>query len=631
MSDFRRIYPGTGKIVFDGGKNNKYEKSIIEDNESPDCLNVVFEAGSVGTRPGFTKVNTTSVGTFVGDGLYTRHGTGNAETMVGFWNGTGYALGTTTFVTIASAQSVFTAGVRVCAAQMENHIFVCTGGTIPYKYNGTDFTRHGVYPPTTQTVGAASQAAGLLSGVYAWKMAYVNTASVEGNPSDAFGTFTAALATVRLTSLPIAPQSWGVATRRLYRTVTSGSTFMRVATISDNTTTTYDDNVADASLGTTAPTDNGVPPIYSSIVYHLNRLFMIGSDNLVWYTNINEPYTVGALNFDTFGDQSTDFPKSLAVYSNSIVVFCERSIWLWYMEDTTPGNWKKIRCQSSYTSISPFGAFEYNNKLCFPAEQSDKFVGFAALTGNVVEPSSTFLTTNTAGSDLKSDRIETDMFDVVETYIANISSIVFKNKAYITLTKASGSTTNNRVYVFDFSISNLSKNQKEAWIPWSGLNATQFTVYGGFLYFQSSTATGFVYKIAEGVYSDDGSAINSYYWTKEFSGPKTEASFNKDFRYTNLLVDLAGAYYMTVGVRTDSDAGEGTNYQIDLSPATSVWNAFVWGVGMWGSGALQKDVRHYLSGARGKRVQYKFSNQNVAGQRFKVHWQNFTYNLKGPR
>jgi len=52
MSGFRRIYPGPGKIVFDGGKNNKYEKSIIEDNESPDCLNVDFNAGSVGTRSG---------------------------------------------------------------------------------------------------------------------------------------------------------------------------------------------------------------------------------------------------------------------------------------------------------------------------------------------------------------------------------------------------------------------------------------------------------------------------------------------------------------------------------------------------------------------------------------------------
>lgn len=629
MRDFKRVYPGTGKIVFDGGKNNKFEKSIIEDNESPDCQDVVFEAGSVGTRPGFVKVNTAAVGSYVCDGLYTRKGTGSAETMVAFFNGTGYALGGTSFITIGSAQSVFTAGVRVCAAHMENHLFIDNGGTIPYKYNGTDFTRHGVYPPSG-TASMNSSGAGALSGTYTWKLTYVNSQSVEGNPTT-IGSFAVTARQVSITSIPVAPQSWGVASRRLYRNTDSGTTFLRVTTISDNTTTSYTDNTADASLGTTAPSDNGVPPIYSAIVYHANRLFMIGNDNLVWYTNLNEPYTVGALNFDAFGDQASDLPKALAVYANSLVVTCERNVYLWYMPDTDPSNWQKIKCQSSYTSKSPFGLFEYNNKLCFPAMQSDKFVGFAALSGNVIEPTASLLTTNTAGSELKSDRIEPDMFDVVETYVGNISATVFKNKAYIALTKASGNTTNNRVYVFDFSISNLAKNQKEAWVPWTGLNAAQFAVYAGNLYYGTSTATGFVYKMDSSLYSDDGSAINSYFWTKEFSGPKTEASLNKDFRYANLLVDLAGAYYMNVAVRTDSDSGDGTNYQIDLNPGGSLWGSMMWGRNSWGAGALQRDLRLYLAGARGKRVQFKFSNQNTAGQRFKVHWQNFTYNLKGPR
>jgi hypothetical protein len=630
MSDFKRVYPPNGKLVFDGGKNNKFEKSIIQDNESPDCLNVEFDAGSVGTRPGFVKVNTASVGTYVCDGLYSRRGSNNAETMVAFYGGNAYTLDNTSLVTIGSAQSVMTAGFRVCCAQMENHAFFGNGSITPYKYNGTDWTRHGV-PQPSGTVGVNSQGAGNLSGTYSWKITYVNSASAEGNPSDAFATFVLTARIARLTSLPTAPQSWGVSSRRLYRTVDSGTTWLRVATISDNSTTTYDDNVADADLGTTAPSDKGEPPVYSSIVYHKNRLFMIGSDGLVWYTDLNEPYTVKTTNFIAVGDASTDFPKALGVYSDSVAVFCEQNIYLIYMTDTDPTNWKTIKCQSPFTSTSPFGLFEYNNKLCFPATQNDKFVGFAALTGNVIEPTSTLLTVNTAGGELKSDRVEPDMFDVQEPYIGNISSVVFKNKAYIALTKDSPNTTNNRVYVMDFSISNLSKNQQEAWVPWTGLNAAQFTIYDGSLYFGSSTDVGYLYKIDESVYSDDGSAINSYFWTKEFTGTKDEASYQKDFRYSNLLVDLAGAYYMGVAVRTDSDSGDGTNYQIDLDPNASVWGTMVWGRDTWGGGANQQDVRLFLAGARGKRVQYKFSNQNTAGQRFKIHWQNFTYNLKGPR
>lgn len=358
---------------------------------------------------------------------------------------------------------------------------------------------------------------------------------------------------------------------------------------------------------------------------------MLADDGLIWYTDLNEPYTVATTNFLAIGDASTDFPTAMGIYGDHIVVFGQRAPWLIYMEDTTPANWKVIRCQSPFTCKSPFGLFEYDNKLCFPAVQNDKFVGFAAIVGNVIEPTSTLLTTNTAGGELKTDRIEPDMFDVVESYVGNISSIIYKNKAYTSLTKASGSTTNNRIYAMDFSASNLSKHQKEAWSPWSGLNAAQFTVYGGVLYYGSSTGTGFVHKQNPGVYSDDGTAINSYFWTKEFTGGKDEASFQKDFRYANLLVDLAGAYYMNIAVRTDSDSGDGTSYQIDLDPNASLWGTMTWGVDTWGAGSYQKDIRQFLAGARGKRIQFKFSNQNTAGQRFKVHWMNFTYNVKGPR
>jgi hypothetical protein len=631
MTGFKRIYPGSAKILFDGGMNNKFEKSIIEDNESPDCLNVDFDAGSVGTRDGFIKVNTASVGSYVCDGIYTRKGSNNAETMVAFFNGTGFTLAGTSFTTLASAQSVFTAGVRVACAQMENHAFFGNGGTIPYKYNGTDWTRHGVYPPSTMSVTAHTGAAGNPSGAYQYKITYVNSASVEGNPSTALATFTVTNEKISLVCLPIAPQSWGVASRRIYRTVTSGSTFLRVATISDNTTTTYLDDTADAALGTTAPSDKGVPPNYSAIIYHKNRLFMIADDGLLWYTDLNEPYTVATTNFLPVGDASTDFPKALGVYGDNIVVFGQRHPWLVYMPDTDPTNWLVIRCQSPFTSKSPFGLFEYNNKLAFAAIQNDKFVGIGAIMGNVIEPTSSLLTVNTAGGELKSDRIETDMFDVVESYLGNISSIIFKNRAYISVPKGSGQTTNNRVYVMDFGISNLTKNQKEAWVPWSGINVAQWTIYAGNLYYGSSTATGFVHKLNPGVYSDDGSAINSYFWTKEFTGGKDEASFSKDFRYANLLIDLAGAYFMNIATRADSDSGDGTNYQIDLDPNSSLWGTMVWGTDLWGAGSYQFDMRQFLSGARGKRIQFKFSNQNTAGQRFKVHWMNFTYNLKGPR
>ena len=630
--NFRKVYPPNGKNVFDGGLNTKFEKSIIQDQDSPDNLNVVFTAGSVGTRNGFIKVNTASVGTFVCDGLYTRKGSNSAETMVGFFGGHGFTLNGTSMVTIPSAQSVMTAGQRVGCAQQEQHLFIGNGGITPYKYNGTDFTRHGV-PQPTNSVSYVTGGAGNPNGAYSYKILYRNSQTVAGNPSAQSTTITVASTKVELTSIPVGPQSHGVATRRIYRTVTSGTTFLLLATLSDNTTTTYSDDTADASLGAAAPSDKGEPPNYSTIVYHANRLFMNDNANpsYVWYTDLDEPFTVGSANFFIIGDTSTDLVKGFGVQDNSLMVFCERSIWMIYMTDTTPGNWKVLKAKSSYTSKSPFGIFEYNNKVGFPAMQNDKFVGIGALVGNSYELSSTNLGIATAQSELRSDRIEPDMFDVQEAYVGNISSIVFKNKALISVTKVSPNTTNNRVYVMDFSVDKFTKNQMESWSVWTGLNVAQFTIYAGVLYYGTSTATGFIYKENSGVYSDDGTAINSYYWTKEFTGYKGEESFQKDFRYLNVLADLPGVYFMDIASRTDSDEGSGTNYAVSLDPGESVWGTMVWGTDDWGGGSFQKDIRLYLSGAKGKRIQFKFSNQNTNNQYFKVHWMNFTYNKKGPR
>jgi hypothetical protein len=353
--------------------------------------------------------------------------------------------------------------------------------------------------------------------------------------------------------------------------------------------------------------------------------------NYIWYSELGNPYTFGALSFRKVGDATSDLVKSISVYNDSILVGCSKSQWLIYMPDTDPTNWKTVKVRAPYGTKSPFCLLDYNNKQLFGAVQNDKFVGFAAISGDSVEPTATLLTVSSAGSDLKSDRIETDMFEVQEAYLQNISGAVFKNKAWISVTYGSGSTTNNRIYQMDFSNSDISKHQTESWAPFTGLNPAQFTVYDGDLYFISSTETGFVYKCEAGVYSDDGAAIDSYFWTKEFSGFKQDVNKHKDFRYANILVDLAGSYYMDVGYRVDSDAAVGTTQQVSLDPGGSLWGTMVWLTDSWGGGNDQGDKALDLGSTNGKRIQFKFSNQNTVNQRFKVHGLSFKYNPKGQR
>ncbi len=633
-AEYNVIYPGqTKQVLFDGGLDTKFEKSLIPDNESPDCANVIFKNGAVETRPGTSKLNTTSVGTFVCDGLYTRRDNTNQETMIAFHGGTARAFNGTSFITIGSAQSVFTAGIRVAAAQYLNNIFFGNGGVIPYKWNGTDFTRHGVYSPTN-TVSALTNGAGNVPvGTTTYKLTYLNSYLVESDVSTGVTITIAASSVVSLTSLPLAPQSWGVSSRRLYRNdSSSGTTYKLITTISDNTTTVYTDNT---SAGTSnAPTDNGVPPKYSVCIYHQNRLFMndAANPNYVWYSAIGAPFTVPSVNFFKIGDATSDLVKAFAIYDNALVIFCENSTWINYMtngaDDTT---WRQAKIRSNFGTKSPFGTWMYDNKVGYPAYQNTKFVGMGALNGDAVEPSATLLTISVAGSELLSDRIEPDMFNVQETYTPNISSMVFKNKAYVAVTYSSPNTTNNRIYLFDFSRSNLTSSETFSWSPFTGLNPAQFTTYGGKLYYGSSNTDGYVYQLETNTYDDNGSAINSYYWTKEFAGFKGHETLPKDFRKIKFLADLSGNYYMNLTWKTDSDSGSGQSKQVSLNPGGSLWGTMRWGMDVWGGGKAQYEFEIPLGQTQGKRIQFKFDNQNIAGQKFKIHRMSFTYNIRGQR
>lgn len=553
--------------------------------------------------------------------------------MVAFAGGAMHALGVTTFVTVPSAQSVFTAGVRVGTTQYENHMFIGNGGVTPYKYNGTAFTRHGVPQPSlTATSGVASIGGALSAATYYFKVAFVNSAAAIGDVSSATTGVAIAVATgvVSLVGLPVAPQSHGVNARRIYQATTStGGTYSLIATINDNTTTTYRVTGSE-TLSTAAPTDNGEPPKYSVACTHQGRLFVNDSANpgYIWYSEIFEPYTFKSVNFQPIGDQTRDLVKSLSVYDNQILVGCENGSYLLYMPTTDPLDWGVIKVRTDYGSKSPFSTFLYNNKIMFGAMQNDKFVGFAAISGSNIDPEATYLDVSTNESDTKSAKIEPDMFEVQELYVGNVTAMVYRNKAYIAVTSGDGTTQNNKVWVFDFSKSNV-KNQEAAWSPITGVNAAQFTVYGGNLYYLESTATGFVNRLETTTYNDNGTAINSYFWTKEFSGNPGDENVQKDFRKLKLLVEKSGPYRMNVGWRVDSDNGTGAVKQIDLSSDADTWGTKNWGTMVWGSGKAQEEVTLSLGQTTGKRIQFMFSNQNAVNQKFKLIGVNLTYNIKG--
>ena len=105
--------------------------------------------------------------------------------------------------------------------------------------------------PTAALTATTIAAGNLGTGAYYYRYEYV-TASGVSNPSPATKITTVAGATkVSLTN--IAPGPNGTTARKIYRTTVNGADYKLLTTINDNTTTTFTDDTADASLGAIMP------------------------------------------------------------------------------------------------------------------------------------------------------------------------------------------------------------------------------------------------------------------------------------------------------------------------------------------------------------------------------------------
>lgn len=97
-----------------------------------------------------------------------------------------------------------------------------------------------------------------------------------------------------------------VVKRRIYRTTNGGVSYFLVATINDNTTTSYTDSTPDTSLGTSQPPLAGdqlldhSPPPFANMVYIWKRTAFLAGDplnpNVLYYSNFDKTDTFPILN-----------------------------------------------------------------------------------------------------------------------------------------------------------------------------------------------------------------------------------------------------------------------------------------------------------------------------------------------
>jgi len=130
----------------------------------------------------------------------------------------------------------------------ESTLIVDTQGTL------TSYYRHrhedAAIAQNAPAIGGASAVSGYGLGIgqYLYKVSLVSLSGETPGSSDFSGTTTLGNQKMSLTSLPLGPA--GTTARKIYRTAVGGVSGSQkyVATINDNTTTTYSDTTPDASL-----------------------------------------------------------------------------------------------------------------------------------------------------------------------------------------------------------------------------------------------------------------------------------------------------------------------------------------------------------------------------------------------
>lgn len=135
--------------------------------------------------------------------------------------------------------------------------------------------------PAALTAGAPSSGGSCTAGTHTWK--YTNV--ISANPASATGPFTESLpsavsamqtctggnGTVALSVIAAGPT--GTTARKVYRTLANDtSNYYLLTTINDNSTTTFNDTVADASLGAALAGSSASGPILTRVVSSTNTL-----------------------------------------------------------------------------------------------------------------------------------------------------------------------------------------------------------------------------------------------------------------------------------------------------------------------------------------------------------------------
>lgn len=655
----------------DGGLNIKDAPSRIPSQDSPDCLNVIFDRrGAVVTRNGSKVFNTdkfTNIYTNI-SGLTNLSYTAGIQKAISYNNevvaifdgslyySTGTTSGSFTFVTQSSGQ--FLNSGKIATVIYQNVLFLSDGNAAtrgPWKYTGGEnFYKMGIEKPAAPTGWAtAAVSTAIQPGTYYYGCSFVNTQVVEGEISSATTAYTLAVTGTIAMTVPVGSTLAGVNERWIYRAESASGPFRRVGTLANNTSVVFTDTTPNGQEGKLPVLDGTSPTAFSTIALHKERLFFNDPNNasLLRWTDYTNPYVSQAENFEPINNGDGQIIRAIISQDDVLTVFKDNvGFGITTPDPSDSLTWKKIEHPANLGCLGPEAFVRIPNGVVFIGRRNNRITGVHFLTGlQVIESNDGRLRSLTI-----SEKIEQMFFDeFLPLYYNTVSCGVYDNRIYITY--ASGNATfdeNDTILWMDLNRIG-SEGQPGSWSKWTGIHSAGFFNHLGnwFSYDSSrgsmelnSTNTQYTdywghvrqLEIAD-TYNDSGRAINSYFWTKEVGGNVDDPAegpleaYVKDIRDIYLWYSRLGSYYMNVAIRADGDAGAGNSFEVNLDPGLTKWGSMVWGVDDWGGERYNYQKRIPIGRMIGRRFQLRFDNQNQVDQGFKVNRVEMDFNIRRRR
>lgn len=565
----------------------------------------------------------------------------------------------------------------------DEYLFFGNGTDTNLKFNGTDWTNWSITQPSDPS--AADQAAGNLSGTYDYVYSFARTVSgvivQEGELSDPDEITVSGGRTVRITIATSSDSQ--VNARVLYRkSPTSGGLYLRLTTIAENSSTTYDDNtLAD---GTISADFNNQPAPDSAVFEEYGGRMAIRDDSRktdLYYSKVNRPWNVPITNLIIFDAEITCIRR----FYGSLIIATKRSLWV-QSGDFDTNSPRRI---SSVIGI-------LNNRCAV----GETFLYFMGTNRKVYQ----LLPTDLTQDEIRLDRPLSLKIDPLFQQIggSGLDNIAMEYYSKADIAKVMVSvpigalSTNNTVLVFNESQS-LLKN-KPVWQTWDNwfIGCMSEMNISNAINLYSVDYNGFVWKLDDDTTNGDGAVINGTvtsatattltdtsqsYTADEHIGktvriisgtgieqvrtitdndtdtltvaawtttPDTTSEFTvggydaihfsnwksvvgsydvlKQLWYLFINLNTQGAYSIDIILQFEFDSESGTTIELSLDSGGVLWGSFIWGQALWGSQSVFTErIREY---ERFRAMRVGFRNRE-AGQPYQVNGFSIAAQNKG--